>query len=374
MKARKQIFILAGEPSGDKVGADLITRLTSKGDFDFIGVGGQKLQQAGIKSIYPMSDLSVMGFADVILRLPKLLFRNWQTARFILKQSPDLIVLIDSQVFSTMLAKRLRKAGYKRPIILYVAPAVWAWKPERAAKLVGVFDEILAVLPFEPKVMKKLNGPKTSYVGHPALSLIKSHARPKNKGLIALFPGSRAGEIKRHMPLFEHLVKALKNHKNITGFVLPTLPHLADNLRIQVRQWDVDVEIIVEQKQREQAMENTILSVVTAGTISLEQALGGVNMVGTYIPDKIMHKHYIKAGKPMIALPNIILSQQIVPEIYPPGERAQALIKASLEMLEDEEKRTSQSLAFAKMRLALENGEEEENKQDPENRVLAYLD
>ncbi len=374
MKFKKKIFILAGEPSGDRIGADLITRLTPRGDFDFIGVGGQKIQQAGIKSIYPMSDLSVMGFADVILHLPKLLFRNWQTARYIVEQNPDLIVLIDSQVFTTMLAKRLRKDGYKKPIILYVAPAVWAWKPERAAKLAGIFDEILAVLPFEPRVMRKLNGPKTSYVGHPALSIIKSHTRPKDKGLIALFPGSRIGEIKRHMPLFAHLVRSLKKHNKITGFVLPTIPHLAENLRNQVSQWDVGVEIIVEQKQREQAMKNTILSVVTAGTISLEQALGGVNMVGTYVPDKIMLKHYIKAGKPMIALPNIILSKQIVPEIYPPGEQAQLLIKASLEMLEDEEKRKNQSRSFVKMRSALENGEEGDNKQDPADRVLAYLD
>ena len=372
MKNIQEIFILAGEPSGDKIGADLLSKLNTSGKFIFTGVGGQKMQQEGVKSIYPMSNLSVMGIIDVLFSLPLLLFRNWQTARYIIKKKPDLIILIDSQVFSSMLAKRLRKAGYKNPIILYVAPSVWAWKPERAKNLVGVFDEILAILPFEPKVMKKLDGPKTTFVGHPAL-IENNNQSPKSKGLIALFPGSRAGEIKRHLPLFEYVAKDLKNHPKVTGFVMPTLAHLEQDLRKKTANWDTEIKIIVETEQREEALQDTILSIVTAGTITLEQALMNINMLCTYVPDAFMHKQYIKANKPLVALPNIILKSEIVPEIYPAGAQGQQVIKEAIKMLDNDAIRQKQSLAFEEMRGLLENGEDDTPRQDPKDRVLAYL-
>ncbi|MCF6310716.1 MAG: hypothetical protein L3J19_09665, partial [Sulfurimonas sp.] len=332
--AKKKIFILAGEPSGDKIGTNLINSLRKELEFDLVGVGGQNMQLQGLKSIYSMNDLSVMGLFDVVKRLPLLLWRNRQTAKFILKEKPDVVILIDNQVFSTMLAKKLKKASFKNPILLYVAPSVWAWKPERAKKLKPIFDEILAVLPFEPRIMKELNGPKTTYVGHPALKNIIDNSSEKNKGLIALFPGSRSGEIKRHLPLLKYLVSALKDHPKVTGFILPTLPHLAKNISKQTQSLGAYIKIITDSKERKKTQKNIIVSVVTAGTITLEQALAQTVMVGTYNPDNFMLAHYEKAGRPMIALPNIIMNERIIPEVFPPGEKAQELIKTSLELLE----------------------------------------
>ena len=373
-KKQKEIFILAGEPSGDKLGADLLVSLKAQGNFSFVGVGGQNMENEGIKSLYPMSDLSVMGLSDVLLQLPKLLLRNRQTFRYIIKNNPDIVVLIDSQVFSYLLAKKLRRAGYKNPIILYVAPSVWAWKPERAKKLTPLFDEVFAILPFEPSIMKKLNGPKTSFVGHPAMKIKQVNNQNHQAGKIAIFLGSRMGEVRRHLPIFKHLVLALRNHKKVNGFVLPTLPHLFDELQKQTADWEIDLNIITSEKDKEIATKDTILSVVSAGTISLEQAIANNVMVGTYIPDKHLLKHYIKAGKPMIALPNIILSKMVLPEIFPPGDKAQALIKAAIEMLDNQEKRKDQLNSYQIMRELLQIGEAEYPRQDPAVRVLAHLE
>src|SRR5690606_10820914 len=163
------VFILAGEASGDRIGANLMAGLKGRRpELAITGVGGDAMEGEGLSSLFPMDDLAVMGYRDVILRLPLLLWRARQVASAILRQRPDVVVLIDAQVFSKVVAKSLRRRGYKGPIILYVAPAVWAWGAERARKLAGIFDEILSVLPFEPEAMRRLGGPETAYVGHPA--------------------------------------------------------------------------------------------------------------------------------------------------------------------------------------------------------------
>ena len=167
---RLKLFILAGEPSGDRIAADLVSRLQQRVPLAFSGVGGHELEALGLRSLFPMRDLAVMGVSDVVLRLPLLLWRIEQTARAIRAGKPDIVVLVDSQDFSRLLAKRLKRLGYAGKLILYVAPSVWARAPQRAAKLTPLFEEVLAVLPFEPAVMQRLDGPPTCYVGHPALA------------------------------------------------------------------------------------------------------------------------------------------------------------------------------------------------------------
>lgn len=369
-----KIFFLAGEPSGDRIGADLLQRLQERINLTPIGVGGSEMTHEGLNSFFPMSDLSVMGFSDVIRRLPLLLWRIRQTARRIIKECPDVVVLIDSQVFSALLAKRLRALGYRLPIILYVAPAVWAWKPERAPKLKPLFDEVLAVLPFEPKAMTQLDGPKTSYVGHPALSAIpKAVVMPKGKGLLALLPGSRAGEIRRHMPLLKQLVARLADHPNVTGFILPTLPHLAHSMREEVLGWVAPIDVLETREARDKALEKTYGAIVTAGTITLELALTGIPMVGTYVPDKRLMHHYEKAGRPMIGLPNIILDRRVIPEIAPGPEMADNLMAASMNLLENSSARKEQLNAFSQLRALMENGAEGAPRQDPADRILTHL-
>ncbi|MDP1729822.1 MAG: lipid-A-disaccharide synthase, partial [Devosia sp.] len=140
-----KLFILAGEPSGDRIGADLVRRLRKRTELEVTGVGGPELEAAGINPLFPMDELSVMGWVDVLPRLPRLLWRVHQTAQAIIRTRPDVAVLVDAQVFSALVARRVKAAGVHTPLLLYVAPAVWAWKPERAAKLKPLFEEVLAV-------------------------------------------------------------------------------------------------------------------------------------------------------------------------------------------------------------------------------------
>jgi len=370
----KHLFILAGEPSGDRIGAALLHDLKDRTELALSGVGGHFMAEEGLNSLYPMQDLSVMGFSDVFRRLPLLLWRLRQTARAILKAQPDAVVLIDSQVFCAVLAKRLRKAGYQKPILLYVAPAVWAWKPERAPAFKALYDEILAVLPIEPAVMKKLGGPETHYVGHPALAATPWLPEQKAPGLVGLLPGSRDGELNRHLPLLRSTVDKLAKHPSVSGFVMPTLPHLEVRLRNETRDWPAEVKIVVSKQERDAAIAQMHLAIVTAGTITLELALAGVPMIGTYVPDKRLLKHYEKAGRPLVALPNVLMNNRIVPEIVPGPDHADRLYNATLDLLNDPQQRKAQRDAFLSLREMMDKGTPDAPKENATDRVLASLD
>lgn len=374
MLDNKKLFILAGEPSGDRIGADLLSRLQARIPLQLVGVGGPEMAQQGLPSIFPMGDLAVMGIIDVVKRLPLLLWRMREVVRRIVQEQPDAVVLVDSQVFSAMVAKRLRAANYKGAILLYVAPTVWAWKSERAPKLKPLFDEIFGVLPFEPKALARLDGPETVYVGHPSLAAIpKALDIPKDRGTIALLPGSRVGEIRRHAPLMRALAERLAGEPQVTGFILPTLAHLADAMRDEVADWDVPVEVVVGNEARVTAFETCYAAVVTAGTITLELALMGIPMVGTYMPEKWVMRDYDKAGRPMVALPNIILDNRVVEEIIPGPDMTEALIDGALRLLRDGSYRLTQQQAFEEMRKLMVFGDPDTPRVEAAERVIAYL-
>lgn len=375
MAKTAKLFILAGEPSGDKIGADLLQGLHKRLQLQVAGVGGPEMARQGLTSIFPMNDLAVMGIIDVVMRLPLLFWRVGEVVRSILRQQPDAVVLIDSQVFSAMVAKRLRKANYTGSILLYVAPTVWAWKSERAPKLKPLFDEIFGVLPFEPQALERLDGPKTVYVGHPSLASIpKALDIPSDRGTVALLPGSRVGEIRRHMPLMRAVAEKLATEPQVTGFILPTLEHLADTMRTEVSGWDVPVEILVGNDARITAFETCYAAVVTAGTITLELALMGIPMVGTYVPEKWVMHDYNKAGRPMVALPNIILDRRFVDEIIPGPEMTGALIRGALRLLTDEQHRQEQQQGFEEMRKLMVLGEAGVPREDAVDRIIMHLE
>ncbi|NGP17714.1 glycosyltransferase family protein [Devosia aurantiaca] len=177
MSTPLRLFILAGEPSGDRIAADLVRRLKQRVPLELSGVGGDELQGQGLHPLFPMSDLAVMGVTDVLLNLPRLLWRLEQAARAILRAQPDIVVLVDAQDFSKLLARRLRSRGYSKPLILYVAPSVWARNPERAARLKPLFDAVFAVLPFEPSVMERLGGHQPSMLAIPLWGRVRKPAR-----------------------------------------------------------------------------------------------------------------------------------------------------------------------------------------------------
>lgn len=368
-----KLFILAGEPSGDRIAADLVTRLKQRVAVTLTGVGGLELAAHGLQSLYPMSDLSVMGVSDVLLRLPLLLWRVEQTARAIRAGRPDIVVLVDSQDFSKLVARRLKRLGYGGKLILYVAPSVWARAPQRAGKLRPLFEEVLAVLPFEPAVMQRLDGPPTSYVGHPALAerLVRSGV---GRGPLVLLPGSRDGELRRHLPVFREVVGQLGGHPALTGVVIPTLPSLHERLSRAVADWPVPVTIVSDRAARADLYKKAVLALAVSGTVTLELALAQVPMVVAYVLDPHQARIYTKHGRPPVSLPNIILGRLAVPELVQDEADAAPMVSAIRSLLDDKKARQDQAEAFGELSNLMEIGEAGFPRQDPADRVLAHWD
>jgi len=366
------LFILAGEASGDRLGADLLRRLKERVSVRATGVGGPEMETEGLRSLFPISDLAVMGWSDVIRRLPLLLWRLQHVVRSIARQRPDIVVLIDSQVFSKAVAARVRKAGLNTPMLLYVAPTVWAWRPERAAALQPLFDEVLSILPFEPAEMKRLGGPATHFVGHPAVRRYPRRAAQPEAGPLLLLPGSRTGELRRHLPLMRAAAEQFRNHPRITGFAIPTLEGLVPLLSEAVAEWPVPVELVTGQ-DRQRAWNAAYAAFAVSGTVTFELAMTGIPMVVAYVADARQWKHYGSLQESVrIALPNIILGRDAVPELH--LREGSSFELAALSRLLDEPQLVSgQVAAFDEVRARMQKGAPEAPLEDPADRVLAHV-
>ncbi|HEY0032985.1 MAG TPA: lipid-A-disaccharide synthase [Devosia sp.] len=369
-----KLFIVAGEPSGDRIAADLVARLKRRVPLALAGVGSDELTAEGLKSLFPMSDLAVMGITDVIMRLPLLLWRLRQTANAIVKERPDIVVLVDAQDFSKLLAKQLKAWGYAGTLILYVSPTVWARAPHRAAKLKPLFDEVLAVLPFEPATMARLGGPPTSYVGHPALAEASNRAAANDSGALILLPGSRDGELRRHLPVFRTVVERLSGHPAVNSVVIPTLPALAGRLRTEVAHWPLPVSIIEDRSARPALYDNAVLALAVSGTATLELAFAKVPMVVSYVMETHQAREFERIGRPRVSLPNIVLGRDAVPELIQSPADANAIEVAVRGLLDDKKARQDQITGFGELVSLMQSGQNEFPRQDPADRVLSYWD
>jgi lipid-A-disaccharide synthase len=367
-----RLFLLAGEASGDRIGADLVERLRARRPITLSGVGGAELEAVGLSSLFPMHQLSVMGWADVLPRLPLLLWRARQVARTIIRTSPDVVVLIDAQVFSALVARQVRAAGAKMPILLYVAPAVWAWKPERAPKLKALFDEVLAVLPFEPEAMAALDGPATHYVGHPALDRLQLRPTVPERGPLLLLPGSRAGELRRHLPLMGDVAARLTGHPRVSGFLLPTPAHLRVRVAEAVSAWRLPVDVVAGEAEKVAGFAAAVAACAVTGTVTLELALAGVPMVTTYVADKGQARRWVQYQVKFAALPNAILDRPLVPEVLGLEVAPEQLEERLRALLDDGAAATAQSEGFGQIRALMEDGTPAAPRADPADRVLAW--
>lgn len=369
------MFILAGEASGDRIGAHLLGGIVQRRpDITVTGVGGDGMMQAGLISLFPMDDLSVMGYRDVVLRLPLLLWRARQVVRHIMRLRPDVVVLIDAQVFSKVVAKHLRRRGYKGRIVLYVAPAVWAWGAERAKTLANIFDEVLSVLPFEPEAMSRLGGPETAYVGHPATHVVTMRRALPEHGLVLLLPGSRRSEIKKHLPMFGEFVERLGQHNLVDGLAILATRAQAEFISNHVDSWPVPVSVITEKHARDAAMDVAICAVAVSGTVTLELTLAGVPHVLTYIAEPAQVRIFQNATVPYIGLPNIIAGRRVVPEVLFAGQgRGEALYKSVTDLLDRPDTREQQLAEFTQIRALMEKGAPEAPLKDPVDQVLSHF-
>lgn len=327
---RATILITAGEASGDVLGAGLMAALRAqRADVKFIGVGGPEMQKQGLKPIFPMEDLAVMGVAEVVPAIPRILARIKELTALAVKSKPDLVITIDSQDFSARLAKALKP--FAIPHIHYVAPKVWAWRRGRARKLANLYTHMLTVLPFEKDFFQSYGIP-TTYVGHPALTHLAAYLRPLGQApstlpVLALLPGSRKSEIKRHWPLFLATYRRLKQQVPYLTAHLVLNDESALALCQSAANWSTEDSITpTVGPTRFTALKSCTAALAKSGTNNLEMALIGACAVVAYRTSLLTYlvaRCLVKV--PFISLPNIILNAPVYPEFIQNAANARTL-------------------------------------------------
>ncbi|WP_434722685.1 lipid-A-disaccharide synthase [Mesorhizobium sp. RIZ17] len=358
-----KIAIVAGEESGDLLGADIVEALkrTTGRDIRLVGIGGRHLQARGLASLFDGSEIALMGFSDVLRDLPRLVRRIGQTASAIAAEKPDCLVTIDSPAFSLRVARKLRAADPAIPIVHYVCPSVWAWRPGRAVAMKPYVDHILCILPFEVKALARLGGPPGTYVGHrlakdpfalgaaKAQSLSRDLSNDRVKTLLVL-PGSRQGEVRRLIEPFGKTMSILHQRGHRLRLLLPTVPHVADLVRTSIASWDDKPEIILDPERKWQAFGKADAALIASGTVSLELALSGVPMVSCYKLDPIAHLLVPRLVTVWSALlPNLIADRALVPEFYDQYIRPENLARHLEALFADTGMRAWQKAGFAEI-------------------------
>lgn len=355
-----KIFLIATEPSGDHLGAALMKELRHRfgNEVAFAGIGGREMEEQGIVSPFPIGDLAIVGFAAVVKQLPMLMRRIREAAEAVIQAQPDILVIIDSPDFTHRVARRVRKANPSIPIIDYVSPTVWAWRPGRARTMARYVDHVLAVLPFEPDEHRKLGGPTCTYIGHPLVERLdtlrpdaqEAQRRETPPPLLVLLPGSRRGEIRHHMPVFGETLAALREQGLAVEAVLPTLPHLLDAVNEAVAQWPVRPRIVTGEVEKQAAFRNARAALAKSGTVTLELALAGVPMVTLYRGGAVeawIARRVVRVSS--IILANLVIGENVIPEFHQEECTARNLAPALLDILNDTPQRRHQLEAFAKL-------------------------
>jgi lipid-A-disaccharide synthase len=357
-----KIAIVAGEESGDLLGADIVEALkrATGRDIRLIGIGGRHLQALGLASPFDGSEIALMGFTAVLRDLPRLMRRINQLANLVAGEQPDCLITIDSPDFSLRVAKKVRATNPSIPIIHYVCPSVWAWRPGRAVAMKPYVDHILCILPFEVRALDRLGGPPGTYVGHRlthdpgVLGAAKAQGPERDlsadrvKTLLVL-PGSRRGEVRRLVGVFGETVSVLRARGHRLRLLLPTVPHVADLVRTSVASWDEKPEILLEPARKWQAFGKADAALIASGTVSLELALSGVPMISCYRLDPVMRMVQGLITVWSAALPNLIADRTLVPEHYNQYVRPQYLARQLEALFSDTPYRSWQKDGFAEV-------------------------
>lgn len=364
-------FLVAGEASGDQLGASLMKKLRERlvGEVRFRGVGGPAMAAEGLASLFPMDEVTAMGFGSVIRKLPLILRRIRETAAAVIASPPDVLILIDSPDFNQRVARRVRRRLPALPIVKYVSPTVWAWRPGRARKLTPLVDHVLALFPFEPDVLKKLGGPPSSYVGHPLLERIgdlraspeEERSRRSDPPLIVVLPGSRPLEIHRLAKTFGEAIGRLAEKRGPIKVVLPTLRAREEEIRAAVASWPVKPRIVVTEAEKYAAFRRARAALAASGTVTLELALAHVPMVVAYrVPllEGMIVNAVVRISS--ASLPNLVLGEVVVPEFLRREDcTGEKLANALAPLLDDTPERRRQLEAFRRLDQIFSTGSEQ---------------
>jgi lipid-A-disaccharide synthase len=364
-----KLYIVAAEESGDALGAALARALRQRagGKLGLAGVGSHAMAAAGIVSPFPINDLSIIGFDAIPRRLPTIVRRIRQTADAIVAAKPDALVIIDSPDFTHRVARRVRRRAPAIPILDYVSPSVWAWRPWRARAMRGYVDCVLAILPFEPAEHRRLRGPPCIYVGHPLTEQLADlrpgagelQRRQSDPPLILLLPGSRSSEIRRLLAIFGAAIARVGARVGPLDLVLPTLPHLFDEVRAATVDWSVRPRIVVEAADKWAAFRAARAALAASGTATLELALAGVPTVAAYrvsrLEETILRGLFALrgAGSPVmvksVILANLVIGEKVVPEFLQSDCTPENLAAALTPLLSQTVQRQRQVEAFARL-------------------------
>lgn len=320
------LFIIAGEPSGDALGAALIAALRERtgGRLRIAGIGGEQMAAEGLHSLVPLADLAVAGVAEVLPRAPLILRRVRETVAAVRAQRPDAVVTIDSSGFSWRVAHGLRRKGELLPLIHYVAPMVWAWRAGRARRMARWYDHLLTLLPFEPPYFERV-GLAASYVGHPVLDsgaergdaarFRAAHGIAQDELVIAVLPGSRGGEVRRLMPIFGAALRRLETIVGPFRTAVPTVATVADTVAAGVSDWPGRPLVLRGSAAKYDAFAASRAALAASGTVALELALAGVPMAVAYRLNpltELLLDRVLKVRQ--VNLVNLLLGRKLVPE------------------------------------------------------------
>ncbi len=333
----------------------------------FAGVGGRMMAREGLTSLFPIEELSIVGLAAVVQQLPKILRLIRHATDAVIDAAPDVLVIIDSPDFTHRVARRVRARNPTIPIVDYVSPSVWAWRPGRARAMLGYVDHVLALLPFEPEEYRKLRGPPCSYVGHPLTEQFAS-LRPNDEEakrrdaqppVLLVLPGSRRSEIRHHLALFGETLARLRASGVVFEPVLPTMPHLEAVIREGVQGWQIKPQIVVGESEKRAAFRIAHAAFAKSGTVTLELALSGVPMVTAYRVGAIEAFILRRAIRvPSVILANLVIGREVIPEFLQENATPEKLSQALGEVLADSALRRSQIEAFATMDAIMSTGDQ----------------
>lgn len=343
-QARPLIVLIAGEPSGDALGGSLMAALAkqSNGSIRFAGIGGPQMIRNGLDPFFPADELAIMGLVEVLRHIPRVRKLIDLTAESIEKMRPDAVITIDSPAFTKRVAIKIKHLGI--PIIHYVAPTVWAWRPRRAKTFARIFDHLITILPFEPPYFER-HGLSCSYVGYPAIenalggngaAFRKTHQVQTGDVLLCAMPGSRKSEVRRLMPIFEQTIASLSKQVPSLKVAMPIVPNVAAEVRNQLRTWTMPVILVEEGNERRNLFAASDLALAKSGTSAVELAAAKVPTVITQKLSYVSVLIFLMLVRVrFVSIINLIADEELQLERLQISCTPKALTKALMQLLAD---------------------------------------
>ncbi|MEM8833416.1 MAG: lipid-A-disaccharide synthase [Pseudomonadota bacterium] len=364
-----KIYIIAGEASGDFLASQLMRSLKEQNpDCEFYGVGGALMEHEGLRPLFPMRELSVMGIAEIAPKVFSLLKRINQTVKDIEDKQPDVIITVDAPDFSFRVQKKVHKrAKTKAKQIHYVAPTVWAWRPGRAKKIAQFLDGLICLFPFEPPFFEK-EGLKSFAIGHPMMQsgILEAKALPlgdPDKQKLGVFFGSRHGELNKMGPVLkESVIKVYESNRNIE-LIVPTLPHLREKIVAMTNDLPMTVHVDANKDQKWRIFKSCDAAIAVSGTVGLELAIANVPHLIAYKMNPITWQIIKRVIRTRFAhLANILLQKEAVPEFIQENCTADKISEYALELLENDNVKAFQTRHFDTVRKQMTGDEKASDK------------